>query len=252
MKPRAGVDSIVAAASIPAGRCRMTQAPDIRGEGRYLVGSKLRPAHRRHGAAIFFGLRHSIGDRFRDSGVAAIAPQPFLAPSDRAPMACPYRSRHGNPCSRSAHLAVVDAIAQRNHLSCRSFGNGKIAALQPHRRLDGCPPAACAAASTGLAGRSRCARAGSDLRGVVSSTAVIDDSVDSSAHVVGNVERAVRPDGQAGGTMRGVSSATSPLPRNRRRIFRTGRMRGRRRAAEKPRCSRLADMAPDPMNRGRR
>jgi hypothetical protein len=54
----------------------MAQAPYIRC---YLVGRKLRPAHWRHEAAILFWLRHALSYRFRDSGVATITPQPFLA-----------------------------------------------------------------------------------------------------------------------------------------------------------------------------
>src|SRR5579863_9798330 len=64
---------------IPIGRGAMADGPYIRRDRRQLVGRKLRATHRRHWAAIFFWLRHAFGDCFLDSGIAAIAPQPFLA-----------------------------------------------------------------------------------------------------------------------------------------------------------------------------
>src|SRR5271156_3572929 len=47
-----------------------------------------------------------------------------------------------------------------------------------------------------------------------------------------------------------LGPAISPLQRNHPQKSRTGRMRGRRRAVETRRCSRLADRAPDPRIRG--
>src|SRR5271163_1548303 len=47
-----------------------------------------------------------------------------------------------------------------------------------------------------------------------------------------------------------LGPAISPLQRNHPQISRTGRMRGRRRAVETRRCSRLADRASDPRIRG--
>src|SRR5271156_4662044 len=49
-----------------------------------------------------------------------------------------------------------------------------------------------------------------------------------------------------------LGPAISPPHRNHPQISRTGRMRGRRRAVETRRCSRLADRAPDPRIRGTR
>jgi len=82
----------------------MAQAPHIRCERRYLVGRKLRPTHRRHGAAILFRLRHTFGYRFRDSGIAAIAPQPFLL-SGLAPKGCLAALTMAARARGSAHLA---------------------------------------------------------------------------------------------------------------------------------------------------
>ena len=52
----------------------VAQTPDICGDRGQLIGRKLRSAHRRHWAAILFWLRHTFGYRFRDSGIATVAP----------------------------------------------------------------------------------------------------------------------------------------------------------------------------------
>src|ERR1700730_16819415 len=90
--------------------------------------------------------------------------------------------------SRSAHLATVNALTQRNHLSCRTFRNGKCSrtgvwmrALWRFRGL-----------LNGTAGRSSRARTCLDLRSGALGVAVISDPVDPAAYIVGNVERTVR------------------------------------------------------------
>src|SRR5712664_4194169 len=102
---------------------------------------------------------------------------------------------------RSAHLAAVDALTERNHFSCRAFRNGKFArgrpgvwmrALRRFRRH-----------FNGVAGRSRCARTWRDVRGTGFGAAMIDNPVDPPAYIVGNVERTVRSHRQARGTMFG-------------------------------------------------
>src|SRR6266852_3544086 len=102
---------------------------------------------------------------------------------------------------RSAHLASVDARTERNHFSCRAFGNGKIA-----RRRTGIWMRALWRFSghfNGIAGRSCGARTWRDVRGTAFGAAMIDNPVNPSAYIVGNVERTVRPHRQASGTMFG-------------------------------------------------
>src|SRR5258708_14207066 len=102
---------------------------------------------------------------------------------------------------RSAYLAAVDALTERNHFSCRAFRNGKFArgrpgvwmrALRRFRRH-----------FNGIAGRSRCPRTWRDVPGAAFGTAMIDNPVDPSPYIVGNVERTVRSHRQARGTMLG-------------------------------------------------
>src|SRR6516162_8941366 len=104
---------------------------------------------------------------------------------------------------RSAYLTVVDAITQRNHLSRGSFGHGKThgcsrtcVRLRALRWLGG--------DGDHLARRSRRTRAWSERRGTSCGTALIHNSVHSSANIVGNIERTVRPHRDAGGTMGGA------------------------------------------------
>src|SRR6266446_8345136 len=100
---------------------------------------------------------------------------------------------------RSAQLATVDALTELNHFSCCAFRNGKrgragvwMGALWRLRGL-----------YNGIAGWSCRARTCRDVRGTAFGTALIDNPVDASAYIVGNVERAIRSHGQARGTMFG-------------------------------------------------
>ncbi len=56
----------------------MAQTPHVCCQRRYLVRRELRPTHGRHRAAILLWLRHTFRYRFQDSGITAIAPQPFF------------------------------------------------------------------------------------------------------------------------------------------------------------------------------
>ena len=105
---------------------------------------------------------------------------------------------------RPAHLAVVDTITERNHFSCRAFGNGKAA----HRRRTGIGTRAlwwlCAHVNW-ITGRSgHYARARLDLCGTAVGGAAIHDPVYPSTRVIGNVEGTIRPDRQATWTMLSV------------------------------------------------
>src|SRR5437762_13810602 len=104
---------------------------------------------------------------------------------------------------RSAHLAAVDALAERNHFSCRAFRNGKtchctgiwMGALRRFRCL-----------LNRIAGRGCWARTHREVRGTVSRAAMIDNPVDPTTYIVGNVERTIRSHRQARGTMFGFRS----------------------------------------------
>src|ERR1700733_9614210 len=103
----------------------------------------------------------------------------------------------------SAHLPMVDAIAQRNHRRCSSFGNGKLAGrsrtcvwMRSLWRLCG--------GFHGFTHGSRRTRAWSCGRGAASNTTLIHNPIDPAAYVVGNIERSIRAHGKAGRTMRGA------------------------------------------------
>src|SRR3982074_1843757 len=101
----------------------------------------------------------------------------------------------------SAHLAAVDAFTERNLFSCRAFRNGKIA--RGHTGIWMRALWRFCGHFNGIAGRSCCARTCRDVRGTALGPAMIDNSVDPSAYIVGNVERTVRSYRQASGTMFG-------------------------------------------------
>src|SRR5258708_34278949 len=92
---------------------------------------------------------------------------------------------------RSAHLAAVDALTERNHFSCRAFRNGKTARsragvwMRALWRLRG--------QFNRIAGRGCGARTCRDVRGTAFGAAMIDNPLDPSAYIVGNVKRTVRP-----------------------------------------------------------
>src|SRR5271167_4120155 len=103
----------------------------------------------------------------------------------------------------SAYLTVVNASAQGNHRSGRSFGNGKVPGcsrtcvrIRSLRRLGG--------SHHHLTGRSRRTRARSDRRGAAAGTALIHNSIDPAMDILGNVERPVRSDRKAGRTVCGT------------------------------------------------
>ena len=103
---------------------RLIQTPHICCESCYLVGSEFRAAHGRHRAAILLWLRHTFRYRFYDSGKAAIAPQPFFTGqigTQRRP--CGIRTM-ASGTSGSAHLAVVNAIAQATISGVAPSGSG--------------------------------------------------------------------------------------------------------------------------------
>src|SRR5881296_2075024 len=103
----------------------------------------------------------------------------------------------------AAYLTVVNAIAQGNHRSGGSFGNGKFrgcgrtcVGMRSLRRLG--------ESFHHLTGRSGLTRARSDRRGAVRGTAMVHNAIDPAADIVGNVERPIRTHCNAGRPMCGA------------------------------------------------
>src|SRR6202007_1035193 len=104
-------------------RSAMAQTPHTSCDRRCLVWSQLSATHRRHWAAVLFWLRYAISYRLLDSGIATIAPEPLFASEiwshGRALTTCTMTARTRG----SGHLAVEDAVAQRNHFPRCAFRN---------------------------------------------------------------------------------------------------------------------------------
>jgi hypothetical protein len=170
--------------------CTVAQAPYIRRDRRYLIGGELSPTHGWHGRAILFGLRHASGYRFRYSTVATIAPQPFGVREIGTEGCARAASAMATRAGRSADLTVVDAIAQCHHLLRRSVRNGKT------RRFSGSTGIRMSAFRrfgvryTNVAGWGRCAWTRNEVRSAAPATRprAVDDPVNPSAHIVGDVE----------------------------------------------------------------
>ena len=98
---------------------------------------------------------------------------------------------------RCAHLSVVNAITQGNHVSRHAFGKrGACIWMCALRRLGwGCDD---------IPSWSRRTRTWSDRTGKARGAALIDNSIDPSTNIVGNVERTIRSDCEARGTMGGA------------------------------------------------
>src|SRR5580704_17896679 len=172
----------------------MAQTPHVCRQRSYLVRCEFRPAHGRHRATILLWLRHTFRYRFQDSGKTAIAPQPFFTGqigTQRRP--CSIRTMAAGT-GRCAHLSVVNTITQGNHVSRHAFGKrGACIWMCALRRLGwGCDD---------IPSRSRRTRTWSDRTGKARGAALIDNSIDPSTNIVGNVERTIRSDCEARGTM---------------------------------------------------
>src|SRR5271155_5705972 len=103
-------------------------SPHIRSDGFYLRRCELRAAHCRHGAAILFRRRYTVGDGFGDSFPAAVAPEPFVFGQVRAERRSTTGVAVASGAGSSADLAMIDAIAERDHLMRRSrwYGESRI------------------------------------------------------------------------------------------------------------------------------
>jgi hypothetical protein len=181
----------------------MAERPDVRGQGLQLLWSELRSTHRRHRAAVLFGLRHSFSDGFHDSGVASIAPQILfrreVRTQRRSFTILTMASRTGSP----ARVAVINALTERNHCSRGARGNRKV--------CGSCRAGVCMRSfrRIGLAIRQRTSRSGrarawSTGRVGIFGTAPIHDAVNRAVDVVGDIERPVRTYGNTRRTMQGA------------------------------------------------
>ncbi len=153
---------------------------------------------------------------------------------------------------RSAHLAAVDTLAeQQPFLALRLPEPEDWKCCLP---ASGCVPSGgCAAASTtGSPAGAACAWARSDVRRASFGAALINNTVDSPAHIVGNVKRTVRSDRQASGAMVGFIGRFHCPRKTIGKYFALPGGAAARRAAEKQRCNHLAHRAPDSMSHGRR
>src|ERR1700733_4634474 len=175
----------------------MTQAPHIRSHRRHLLGRKLRPAHRGHGTAILLWLRHSFAYRLRDSGITPVRPQPILPRQSRTQGRTLTTVAVATHACRSAHLTVINPLAKRHDFRRRPVRHGNsCVGMRTLRRLGG--------GLGDFAGGLRPARARRPpLRAARRASAVIHNAIDPPAHVIGNIQRAIRPDRQPAGPMGG-------------------------------------------------
>src|SRR5690242_7535712 len=99
-----------------------------------------------------------------------------------------------------ALLAVIDAVTQRNHFPGCSLRNVRAGSRGSARIRIRALGWFCRGFGN-FPGRRCRTRAGSEGRATACRATLIDDFVDPSAYVVGNIKRAVRPDGHARRTM---------------------------------------------------
>src|SRR5450755_938726 len=101
---------------VGARRGLMAETPDIGRKRRRLSVGELCAAHRRHRAAVLLGFRNAVGNDFQNSGETSVAPQPFLFREIGTQRRAGAVRTVATGATRSAHLTMVDAIAQRNHV----------------------------------------------------------------------------------------------------------------------------------------
>ena len=164
----------------------MTQSPDIRRNGRYLVGSELSPAHRGHRRAILFRLRDTTGDCPGDSGEAAIAPKPLGVREIRTQRCAGTIRAMATRAGRSADLAVIDTIAQRNHFPRCPLRNGEIRHVGSCSRIWMGAFRGFGVSYTDFPSRRGGTWTWCDFRGAtrVACAATVDNAIDPSANVV--------------------------------------------------------------------
>ena len=172
----------------------MAKAPDISSHSHDLFRGKLRPTHGWHRAAVLLRVWHTFRNRLHNSGEAAVAPKPFLAGQVGAQRrARPIRAV-ASGTGRTTHLTVLDAITQGDHLRRHTLRqrNACVGMSALGRLGWGCD---------NIARWSRRTRTWRDRPGAACSAPLVDNLVNPSAHIVGDVERTIGSDCEPGGTM---------------------------------------------------
>jgi hypothetical protein len=105
---------------------RMAEPPDISRQRRRLSVGELRSALRWHCTAKLLGLRHALVDHFQYSGETAVTPHPLFLRQIWAEPGTRAVGSVATAAGPSAHLAMINASTERNHICRRTFGDGKI------------------------------------------------------------------------------------------------------------------------------
>ena len=175
----------------------VAQSPYVRGDGFCLFGSELRAAHGRHRAAILFWRHYTVGDGFGESFPATVTPEPFVFGQVGAERRSIAGGSMAGGTRGSADFAMIDAVAERNHLLRGSNWHGKrgisSVSVRTFGRLGG--------SAYGFADRSGETGTGSEA-GLGPTD--VGDAVDAAFHVVGDIQGAVRSDSNSRGAMDGA------------------------------------------------
>src|SRR5215471_10553255 len=179
----------------------MTEAPDICGDRRYLVSRKLCSSHRWHGTAILLGLGHSVSDGLPDAAETPVAPHPLLARKVGTQRRSLSSVAMATGASGATDLSAINAFPQFNHLPRSALGYGEtwgggctgvgMRTLRWLRR-----------SFNDLSGGSGRTRTLFDF-GVEVRITPVNDPVDTSAHIVGNIQSPIWADRQTTRTVLG-------------------------------------------------
>ena len=167
----------------------LAESPNVRRYGFDLFGGQLRAAHSGHGAAVLLGNGNALGDGLGESFPTAVAPQPLFLSQVRAKRCSAPGCAVAGGTRGPADIAMIDTIAERDHLVRGSGRHGE----------SGVP--GIGIRSLGRIGSVACefscrrgeARTRSELRlrRLRSNSTDIGDAIDAAFHVVGDVQRAV-------------------------------------------------------------
>src|SRR6185312_308272 len=145
-----------------------------------------------------------------DARIAAVAPVPSVGGEVRAQWSARARGSMAPGAGRAAYLTAINALAQHHHVAGRAFRHGqgrRVAGGAGIRTLG-----RLRLSDADGAGRGGGTRAGNSAPGICRrggigasrGTATVDDAIDSSAHVVGDIQRSVGTHRETRGTMRGL------------------------------------------------
>jgi hypothetical protein len=166
----------------------VAQGPYVGRHRRHLIGAELSAAHRWHGGAILFRLRHTVADYFRNRCVTAIAPQPMSAGEIGTQRRTGSIRAVATRTGRTADLTVLDPITQRNHFLRRACRNAKACDCVGVAGIGMSAFRWFGVIDTDFAGGRRCARTGGRRGAIGAWSAAVDDAIDPPAHIIGDVE----------------------------------------------------------------